>query len=380
MLMQQSLRHGGGGDGLLALLLNGLKRAGGVGEFSAQPIGLTGGVDSGLGSGLAGLLGHGRRSDRLLSPLLFGSQRRTESVNFFGARCRGATGLLALLLNLADPGLQLLQPTTKVGELALPVVGLLFQFGDAGGRCGVQLGELGGSLVGGVTVVLGLALPVGCIGGELLGLGSYVLVLADLSPGVLLALLGMVACDLGLLSNLFGGGDPGGGGVGRGDGALLGGRRGRAGLLRCLFGGLDLGERAGTQLGQLGAQRLLSDLPLLAGRQQGPQEILGTQQRVGHRSSVHDGTRPKGRRPAGVAAVLGAAAAPGQGPGAAGPCASRLLFLSIRPILDRLTGLGRDARRHSLLIICHRSQTSVCIVRTQRFRSFANGHVLKPDP
>ncbi|MDP4512111.1 hypothetical protein [Nonomuraea turcica] len=39
--MQQSLCHGGGGDGLLALLVSGAQRAGGVGELGTKPIGLT---------------------------------------------------------------------------------------------------------------------------------------------------------------------------------------------------------------------------------------------------------------------------------------------------------------------------------------------------
>ncbi|GAA2857917.1 hypothetical protein GCM10010517_16330 [Streptosporangium fragile] len=43
----------------------------------------------------------------------------------------------------------------------LLVAGLLFQFGAVGGRGGMQLGEFGGSLARGVTIVLGLTLPVG---------------------------------------------------------------------------------------------------------------------------------------------------------------------------------------------------------------------------
>ncbi|MGP3965729.1 hypothetical protein ACTWPT_58280 [Nonomuraea sp. 3N208] len=73
--MQHSLRHGGGGDGLLALLVSDAQRAGGVGELGTKPIGLTGGFGSGLGGGLAGLLGHGGRGDGLFAPLLFGGQR-----------------------------------------------------------------------------------------------------------------------------------------------------------------------------------------------------------------------------------------------------------------------------------------------------------------
>ncbi|NBE98130.1 hypothetical protein FE391_46305 [Nonomuraea sp. KC401] len=109
-----------------------------------------------------------------------------------------AACLVAFLLGFPGPGFLFLQLTTEVGEFVLLFTDLLFQFCDAGGRGGVPFGEFGGSLAGGVPVVLGLTLPVGGLGGELLSLGACVLVLTDLSPGVLLAFLGTVAGGLGL--------------------------------------------------------------------------------------------------------------------------------------------------------------------------------------
>ncbi|MGN9847310.1 hypothetical protein ACTMTI_55485 [Nonomuraea sp. H19] len=92
-----------------------------------------------------------------------------------------------------------------VAVAAQPVRG-----GEECPRCGAELvldtGRAGfGPGAGGVPVALSLMLPVSGISGELLGLGASGLVLADLSPGLLLTLLGTVAGGLGLGAGLLGG-------------------------------------------------------------------------------------------------------------------------------------------------------------------------------
>lgn len=211
-------------------MLRGLERARGVHEFGTQPVGLIGGVGLGPGGGLASLLGHGRSGDRLLASLLFAGQCLAEPLQLMGMRGSGAAGLVAFAFGLAYPFLPVLGLPTKGGELAFPVRCQLLEFGDTDTRRGVQRGQLGGSLLGGVAVVLGLALTASRLVGDLLGLDAGGLMLADLAPGVLLALFGAVAGGLGLGAGLFGGGDPGGGGVGRRGGALLGRRGGGARL------------------------------------------------------------------------------------------------------------------------------------------------------
>lgn len=75
LLAQERLGDGGGRDGLLTLLLGAFQRAGEVGEFVAQPLGLAEGRNSGLVREGAGLLGHGSHGDCLFAPLTFGGQR-----------------------------------------------------------------------------------------------------------------------------------------------------------------------------------------------------------------------------------------------------------------------------------------------------------------
>ncbi|MGW4792085.1 hypothetical protein ACWEPC_06685 [Nonomuraea sp. NPDC004297] len=117
------MRHGGGGDGFLALQVSGAQRAGGVGKLATQPISLNRGVGSGLRGDLAGLLGHGGRGNGLLAPLLFGGQCLAETVGLLGVRRGGAAGLVAFLLGFPGPGFLFPQLAAEVGELVLPIAG-----------------------------------------------------------------------------------------------------------------------------------------------------------------------------------------------------------------------------------------------------------------
>ncbi|NRQ34841.1 hypothetical protein HII36_23830 [Nonomuraea sp. NN258] len=75
---------------------------------------------------------HGGGCDGLFALLLFGGERLAQPVDLLGVRRGGAAGLVGL----PGPGLLFLQLTTEVGELVLLVAGLLVEFGDAGGRGG----------------------------------------------------------------------------------------------------------------------------------------------------------------------------------------------------------------------------------------------------
>ncbi|TDD02942.1 hypothetical protein E1292_22165 [Nonomuraea deserti] len=82
-------------------MLSGLERARGGPQFGAQPIGLTGSVGLGPGSGLTRLFGHSGRGDRLLASLLLTGQCLAEPIKLFRVCGSGAAGLVALALGLA---------------------------------------------------------------------------------------------------------------------------------------------------------------------------------------------------------------------------------------------------------------------------------------
>ncbi|MFI6478673.1 hypothetical protein ACIBH1_12110 [Nonomuraea sp. NPDC050663] len=294
------------GDGLLAPLLFG-------GQVVAKLVGFVR-VGGRCAAGLFPLvLGYRHGGDGLLAALLFGGQSLTEPVGFVRVGGRCAARLFPLALGLADLALLLGKPASKLGKLTETCFGLLLQLGDAGGGGGVQGRQLGAVFLGGGTRGLGVTLAGLGLSGGPFGLNAGALVLADLAPGFLLALFGAVAGRLGLLPGVVSGGDPCGGCVGRGDRFLFGGRGRRACFFRGLFGRLDLGEGTGAQCGQLGAERILRALPMGACGQQRGQQILNAQQRVGDRGGMGGGARPVSGSSAGVAAVLGAAAAAGQG-------------------------------------------------------------------